>query len=130
RLPLRQRHLDIAAEDRLALFGERRDDGGGEAADARERGDAEEQAHGKQPQARKPAAQVAERQLEGEVQAAASLAARSRTIRPSRISTMRPQRAASSVSWVISTSVVPCARCRSNSSSTISWPVAASRLPV
>ena len=51
-------------------------------------------------------------------------------IRPECRCTTRSQRAASAVSWVTSTSVVPCSRWPRNSSSMISPPVASSRLPV
>jgi hypothetical protein len=85
----------------------------------------------KTPKPRNPPrnSRQAKRSATGVILAAPS-AADGCSIRPECMCSTRSQRAASAVSWVTSTSVVPCSRWPRNRSSMISRPVASSRLPV
>src|SRR5919108_5312485 len=109
---------DVGAEELVRVALEALAYAIGEEADARHRGDRDDERRGEDAElARAP---VAAQHAPGARHA----------MRPPTRRTLRLQREASASSCVTSTSVVPCSRLSSNSSSIICAPDAASRLPV
>ena len=106
-LAVNEREFDIAAEDWLAFFVHAAIDSRAERADRRNDGSAESEADQKDPETLEPGAQIAPREPEPEK---GRHEESPETICPSRTSTMRSQRAATSRSWVMRRSVVSCSR--------------------